>query len=149
MNIPNIPISWLTDFRIPLVMGYRGDRDNATQEDTNMATRQILIDDLTGTDDDVQQVSFTISGLTYTLDLGVASRARLADVLQPFIDHAKANKRNRAASVHRKRAASNGSGETAALRHWARANGYTIGDRGRIPENIRASYDEARSSGQA
>ena len=105
-----------------------------------MATRQILVDDLTGTDDDVQAVSFTISGMTYTLDLGVASRTRLAEVLQPFIDHARANKANRDRRTKRANNSATNPGEVAALRHWARANGYEIGDRGRIPANIRDAY---------
>ena len=103
-----------------------------------MATRQILVDDLTGTDDDVQSVSFTISGMTYTLDLGVASRTRLAELLQPFIDHARTN---RAVRTSRKRATAPGRhSEVAELRNWARENGYEIGDRGRIPANIREAY---------
>jgi len=144
MITPNDLLTHLRHFHIPTVMGYARTRDNATREDYSMATRQILIDDLTGADDDVQEVSFTISGQTYALDLGVASRARLADVLQPFIDHARTTKRARAAAAHRKTKANNSApGEVAALRHWARANGYEIGDRGRIPASVREAYTAA------
>lgn len=143
MQIINDMISRARHFRVPPVLLYglevaTPNGDIATREEQDMATRQILVDDLTGTDDDVQSVSFTISGMTYTLDLGVASRTRLAELLQPFIDHARANK---AVRTSRKRAASPGRhNEVAELRNWARENGYDIGDRGRIPANIREAY---------
>ena len=136
-----IPTNLFNPFRIPADPVYDEPRDTTTiLEDTDMATRQVLVDDLTGTNDDVQLVSFTMSGMTYTLDLGVASRTRLAAALQPFIDHARANKAAR--TVHRKRSPGEGrNSDVAELRHWARANGFTIGDRGRIPANIREAYD--------
>lgn len=39
-----------------------------------------------------------------------------------------------------------GSLSAAAVREWARSEGYTIGDRGRIPSSIRTAYSEAQTS---
>jgi hypothetical protein len=34
-------------------------------------------------------------------------------------------------------------GQTAKVREWAKANGYTVSDRGRIAADVRAAYDAA------
>ena len=45
------------------------------------------------------------------------------------------------------RAASAPRGESQAeIREWARAQGYAVGDRGRIPVEVRSAYDAARSN---
>ena len=33
------------------------------------------------------------------------------------------------------------------IREWARAQGYAVGDRGRIPGEVRAAYEAAQSKG--
>lgn len=105
-----------------------------------MARREILIDDINGSHDDVQPVTFIVNATTYTLDLGAESRAALMGVLQPFLDHAHGAKRTRAAGTRKPSKRNSAPSEVAALRHWARENGYPVGDRGRIPQNVLDAY---------
>jgi Lsr2 len=102
-----------------------------------MATRQMLVDDIDGSQVDVQSVMFVVNGTTYAMDLGPTNRAAVVEALQPFIAHAQTKRTARAARSGGK---AHGSGDVAALRNWARSNGFEIGDRGRIPQNVRDAY---------
>lgn len=105
-----------------------------------MATRQILVDDLTGQPgEDVQTVTFGLDGRTYELDLGPETRADLVTTLQPYLQHARTTSSKGRTKGAARRAAAPKS-DLAPLRHWARMNGFTVGDRGRIPANIRDAY---------
>jgi hypothetical protein len=49
----------------------------------------------------------------------------------------------------RRRVAATPRGESrAAIREWARAQGYAVGDRGRIPGELQAAYASAHSQGR-
>jgi hypothetical protein len=48
----------------------------------------------------------------------------------------KAANKTTAAKARRRR----GSRDTAAVREWARAHGYTVSDRGRIPRNVQEAF---------
>jgi len=104
-------------------------------------TRVVLTCDLHGDDTDaVATLAITNGNARYELDVcqshldeltASGRRVRQRRTGRP----AKAARRPAAKST-RKRAANNGrkrSVDTAAVREWARANGYEIGDRGRIP----------------
>lgn len=54
--------------------------------------RIIIVDDLDGSTDDVQEVKLGLDGRTYALDLSREHREQLADVLRPYIDAAGASK---------------------------------------------------------
>lgn len=99
----------------------------------------ILIDDIDGGNAD-ETVSFSLDGVAYEIDLTTENAAKLRDALSTWVGHARRVGGRRAAG---RRAGSRGSGggESAAIREWARANGYTVNDRGRIPANIKAAYD--------
>lgn len=100
-----------------------------------MATRQILVDDMTGeATDDVKTVTFSLDGRTYELDLGPETRAELTATLQPYLQHARVTNRSRTKASHKS------SEDLAPLRHWARMNGYVVGDRGRISKHVRDAY---------
>lgn len=128
-------------YHFPAVMGYGKNRDIATTKESPVARQEILIDDINGSRDNVQPVTLTLNGTTYTLDLGTESRDALMAALQPFINHARGGKKTRA-----KRATKENNGGTKApseianLRHWARENGYEVGDRGRIPQHVQDAY---------
>lgn len=116
---------------------------------TFMAQKHIvqLIDDL---DEGVadETVSFAIDGNNYEIDLSAKNAQRLRDALAEFVAHARrANRPARAAgsaSGAPRRPRSNGRGDreqTAAIREWARTNGYKVGEKGRIPANILEAYN--------
>lgn len=99
----------------------------------------ILIDDIDGGNAD-ETVSFSLDGVAYEIDLSTENAAKLREALSTWVGHARRVGGRRAAG---RRAGSRGTGggESAAIREWARANGYTVNDRGRIPANIKAAYD--------
>ncbi len=103
-----------------------------------------LVDDLDGTvigPADGGTVTFALDGASYEIDLGRANQQALRDALAPFIAKARSTGR-RASAAPRKR--STASSDTAAVREWAQRNGYTVGDRGRIPADIREAYTAAQ-----
>ena len=55
----------------------------------------VLIDDLDGSDSDVQTVAFAIAGQAYEIELGPASRAQLDAALQPYVRAGRRVKRQR------------------------------------------------------
>ena len=112
-----------------------------------MAQKHIvqLIDDLDDGAAD-ETVSFAIDGNNYEIDLSARNAQRLRDALAEFVAHARrANRPVRAATTAApRRARSNGRGDreqTAAIREWARSNGYKVGEKGRIPANILEAYN--------
>ena len=113
-----------------------------------MAIKTVLIDDFDGTPlSGGSTTRFSLNGTEYEIDLGAENVAKLKDALAPFI---KAGRRVGAAAspkaAPRRRAAgrhSNGANDVTAIREWARANGHTIGDRGRIPAPILDAYAAA------
>ena len=103
-----------------------------------------LVDDLTG-DDAAETVTFAIDGARYEIDLSAENAAHLRDTLATYIAGARRPRNGRSTTVeagprnttraHRER--------TAAVRVWARANGYHIGEKGRIPARDVTAYREA------
>lgn len=113
-----------------------------------------LVDDLDGTiigQGDGGTVSFGLDGKHYEIDLTSTNAAQLREALAPFIAKARSASSARAAapaarasSGGRKRASAGSSAETQAIREWAQANGYPVGDRGRIAAEIREAYAAAK-----
>lgn len=103
-----------------------------------MATREVLVDDLDGSAQDVQTVHLEVSGTSYAIDLGPSNREALVHALQPFITNARSGRKVRAAVK------SNSNGhrpqDVSSVRAWARANGYDVGDRGRVPRTVWDAY---------
>lgn len=105
-----------------------------------------LVDDLDATvigPGEGGTITFALDGASYEIDLGRANQQALRDALAPFIAKARSTGR-RASAAPRARRASPSSGDTAAVRAWAQSNGYAVGDRGRIPAEVRAAYEAAR-----
>lgn len=105
-----------------------------------------LVDDLDATviaPGDGGTVTFSLDGASYEIDLGRHNQQALRDALAPFIAAARSTGR-RSSGSPRARRASTGSGDTAAVRAWAQRNGFEVGDRGRIPAEIRAAYTAAQ-----
>jgi hypothetical protein len=111
-------------------------------------------------DEDVSaadSVSFSYGGKTYTLDLCEKHLDEVKGALEGFANagHSAAGRgrgRRRAAATGRAprsaRPAAAPRGESQAeIREWARAQGYAVGDRGRIPGEVRAAYDAAHARG--
>lgn len=104
----------------------------------------LLVDDLDGGEAD-ETVTFALDGKTYEIDLTTANADKLRSLLEPY---AKSGRRTggRAATGRGKsgRAASGGGNkDTAEIRAWAKANGFEVNDRGRVPATVREAYEKA------
>lgn len=98
----------------------------------------LLVDDLDGSEAD-ETVTFALDGKTYEIDLTTANADKLRSLLEPYIR----NGRRVTGRRGKTRAASTGSQDTAQIRAWAKANGYEVNDRGRVPASIREAYEKA------
>ena len=126
-----------------------------------MAQRTVvqLLDDLDQSPA-AETVEFGLDGVTYEIDLSEEHAAALRDALGDFIEHARRTGGRRRASPAgspggrsaTRRDRGNGRGGRApvareqnqAIREWARKQGMTVSDRGRIPREVTDAYHRTR-----
>lgn len=100
----------------------------------------VLVDDIDGGSAD-ETVSFALDGVAYEIDLNVDNAAQLRDALAPWVGHARrVGGRSRGGAARRSGSRASG-GKNTEIREWARANGYSVSDRGRIPAEVKAAFD--------
>ncbi|MER6046205.1 Lsr2 family protein [Streptomyces sp. BHT-5-2] len=107
-----------------------------------MAQKTVIIytDDLTGEEtSEAATHTITLDGVAYEIDLGPDSYDKLLEAVGPFL---KAGRKTGRARKPRKE--TTGGDDTAAIRAWAKENGYQVNDRGRVPADIREAYQRAR-----
>ena len=107
-----------------------------------MAQKHIvrLIDDLTGTDA-AETVSFALDGAKYEIDLSAENAARLRETLSVYIANGRRSARAASRAGSPRRGSRADREQTAAIRDWARNNGFRIGDKGRIPTHVIEAYN--------
>lgn len=116
-----------------------------------------LVDDLTGeSGDDVAPVIFALDGVQYEIDLAEKNATDLRDRLAEFVASAKRTggrlrTSQAAAAVTRANgsAAKRSPQQLADVREWARREGYTVANVGRIAQPILDAFDQAQSESQA
>ena len=98
-----------------------------------------LEDDLDGGPAD-ETVRFGIGGAQYEIDLSASNAAAFRRQLAPFIAHAR-----KAGRGPRRGAARSASSRerSADIRAWAKDQGITVSERGRIPASVVAQYEAA------
>ena len=103
---------------------------------------QTLVDDLDGSEA-TATVTFSVSGVDYTIDLSDKNLTRFEKALAPFVENAQriGGRRQRGAATVTKIPSN-----AKTVRAWAQANGYTVPDRGRIPGEILTAYEAAQAS---
>jgi Lsr2 len=88
-------------------------------------------------------VRFALDGTDYEIDLSGKHSDELHAALQRYVEHArKVGGQARRTARGGGRRGSNAI-DTARVREWARAEGYDIKDRGRVPGELVAKYQEA------
>lgn len=97
-----------------------------------------LVSDLSGQDAQVT-VEFGLDGQTYAVDLTDAEADDLRDALRAYLSVARKTGR-KVKSEHKGSGGKVPKGERAAVRAWAREQGYAVGDRGRIASEIVVAY---------
>ncbi|WP_099024095.1 histone-like nucleoid-structuring protein Lsr2 [Mycolicibacterium palauense] len=107
-----------------------------------------LIDDLDGTeipDGGGERVDFSLRGVDYQIDLSEANIAKLEKSLKPYIDAAaklrSSNGRRSNGNGHHNGKASKE--QLAAIREWARKQGYEVSDRGRVKTSVLRAFEDA------
>jgi Lsr2 len=98
-----------------------------------------LEDDLDGGPAD-ETVRFGFGGTEYEIDLSTKNATAFRRQLAPFIDHAR-----RVGRGQRRRPGRTGSSRerSADIRAWAKGQGITVSERGRIPASVAEQYDAA------
>jgi hypothetical protein len=117
-------------------------------------TTVTLVDDLDQGDAD-ETIEFGVDGATYEIDLSDANAAKLRDALADYVAHARRlGGRPRAGRAATRPASSAGSSrpsgaarvdreQNQAIREWARRQGLTVSDRGRISAEVTEAYHKA------
>lgn len=109
----------------------------------------VYTDDLTGDqldEDAVQTVQFSLDGTSYEIDLAEESAKKLRDDFATWIGHARrttSRRGTRPASGAPKGRAVADREQSGAIREWARNNGHSVSERGRIPAAIVEAYHKS------
>ena len=102
----------------------------------------VLVDDVDGGSAE-ETVSFSLDGVDYEIDLNKKNAARLRDAFAPWVGASR-----RSGGRSRRRAgrsrAGRSSGDSHAIREWARSQGIEVSERGRISSELRAQYESSR-----
>jgi hypothetical protein len=116
-------------------------------------TRTYLVDDLDGSQEDVETVRLALDGTNYEIDLSASNAGRLREKLGRFVDAASPAKAAKSAPARRGRRGKEGSvtavpvrsnrDQIQAIREWAKSAGYEVSSRGRISKAIQDAFDAA------
>lgn len=113
-----------------------------------MATKHIaqLIDDLDGSvleSGGGKQITFSVEGRSYEIDLSESNADKLYTALAPYVDAARSIGSAGAGRSSRGSARAKSDLDLGAIREWARSNGHTVSDRGRVPAAVIDAYKAA------
>lgn len=109
-----------------------------------------LVDDLDGTVLEVgegETVLFSLDGTAYEIDLTDENAAALREAFGPYvaagrrISSARTSASARGSSGGRRRRT--GQQDYGPIREWAKANGYAVSERGRVPASVLEAYEAA------
>lgn len=100
-----------------------------------------LIDDITG-EPAQETVSFGLDGSNYEIDLTTENAVELRASIAEWVKSARRVAGTRGAA-RRGRSVRHSGSNANAVREWARANGYTVSERGRISAEVQRAYDAA------
>ncbi len=102
--------------------------------------RVSFVDDLDGSEAE-GTVRFGLDGADYEIDLNAGHAAALRDALGKYVGHAR--KTSNSAQRRGDRGSRRPRQDTTAMREWAKAQGLNVAERGRVPAEIVAKYQEA------
>ena len=104
----------------------------------------VMVDDINGGEAE-ETVYFALDNVGYEIDLSSDNARALRDALAPYVAAARKvrGRSDGRAGTGRRGRRSSGSPAAAEIRSWARDNGYTLSDRGRVPAEVRDAYNAA------
>ncbi|MCC3281677.1 MULTISPECIES: histone-like nucleoid-structuring protein Lsr2 [Arthrobacter] len=100
----------------------------------------ILVDDVDGGSAD-ETVRFGLDGSQYEIDLSTDNAKNLRAALKPYVD---AGRKTGGRTGRPRGTGASRSNEAAQIREWARSNGYTVSERGRVNSEIIEAYRAAQ-----
>jgi hypothetical protein len=115
-----------------------------------------LVDDLTGEEaEDISTVEFALDGVTYEIDLDDKNSAKLRDALADYVAAARRTGGRRSGGGRRRSGAGTGTPRATSpggydretskqIREWAKAQGFEVSDRGRVPNNVVEAWEAQR-----
>jgi hypothetical protein len=108
-----------------------------------------LVDDLDGSVLEVgtgETVMFSLDGTAYEIDLTEENAEALRDAFAPWVAAARPVSRSvsQSSSANGRKRRRTGQQDYSAIRAWAKENGYTVSERGRVPANVLEAYEAAR-----
>lgn len=105
-------------------------------------TQVVLIDDIDGSEGD-ETVTFALDGVSYEIDLSAAHATELREAFAQWIGHGRKTAPKVVGRTTSARRGRTDREQLQKIREWARANGYTVNDRGRIPGRVLDAFQEA------
>ncbi len=108
-----------------------------------MARRQLtqITDDLDGSLlDDATTIQFALDGTSYEIDLSEENAEQLRSAVAPFVSAAR---RTSGRPTRGNTTPAPTTRDLGAVRDWARSNGHSVSDRGRVSAEILEAYDAA------
>src|SRR5664279_4957704 len=116
-------------------------------------TTVTVVDDLDGSEP-AEAVSFALDGASYEIDLSDENAEKLRDALAVFVASARRPDSARRGPGRPKAAAKVTKAprgprtapdreQTAAIREWARANGFEVSERGRLSASVLTAFEAA------
>lgn len=107
-----------------------------------------LVDDLDGSVLEIgegETVLFSLDGVAYEIDLSDQNASALRDALAPYVDAARSVSRAASSSSGGNARSRRRSGQRdyTAVRAWAKENGHTVSERGRVPASVLEAYEAA------
>lgn len=113
-----------------------------------MARRIIhqLVDDLDGSlleSGEGETLHFSLNNAAYEIDLNATHAQELRDALAPYIAAGRRASASGGGRTSAPRRRSSGASESAAIREWAKAQGLSVSERGRVSAEVRDAYRAA------
>lgn len=110
-------------------------------------TQVVLTDDIDGSSA-TQTVTFAFQGVSYEIDLNDEHVKAIEESFSEWIDSARKTSGRGVSSSRRNSSGGGGSSRPARqdlneVRSWARENGYTVSERGRVANSVLEAYDAA------
>jgi hypothetical protein len=102
----------------------------------------ILVDDIDGGEAE-ESVSFAIDGVNYEIDLSEGNATALREALAPWVGHARRVGGRSAGGRRGSRGRAAAKADLGDVRAWARENGFTVSDRGRVSSEVMSAYEAA------
>lgn len=106
-----------------------------------MSVLNLMVDDLDSTViENVETFSFSFNGTAYLVDLGKTNAEAMFLAFEPYITVARKDEIKKTSAAP---AAKGSTRDTKPIREWAKANGHTVGEKGRIAAGIEKAYNDA------